>query len=205
MVQLEIPDNKPVLIYASYRTGSTALCDELAMLLEYQNFDEAYHPHERFQDRYKDFVEYKEQNTNYILKIMPDQITEDNKQDVKKVFDSAYKIRLYRHDSVKQIASWYVSEITGFWHQTATKQMPPDAVRLDKDFMLKCCDKILWNNQQIEKMPSILFDADLQFEGLKLSNSLYQPRNRPENYEKVIQLVRETLPLSGKDRNKGSK
>jgi len=197
MVQMEIPDDKPVLIYTSYRTGSTALCDELATQLGYKNFDEAYHPHERFQDRYREFAGYKQSNTNYILKLMPDQITENNKEDVKAVFDGAYKIRLYRHDFVKQIASWYVSMITDFWHQTADEQMSTDAVRLDKDFMLECCHRILWNNQQIEKMPATSFDADLQFEGMELSNSQYQPRNQPDNYAEVIQLAEATLLDSG--------
>ena len=193
MVQMEIPDDKPVLLYTSYRTGSTALCDELATQLNYKNFDEVWHPEKKFQDRYNQWQQYKQDSGQYVIKLMPDQIREDNKDEVAETFHNCYKIRLVRHDFVKQIASWYLATGTDIWHQTEEQQVPTQKVPLIEEWMHKCCNRILWNNQQLTNMPDNIFDADLQFEGMQLEHTKYQPRNRVENYDDVVQFVETVL------------
>ena len=193
MAQLDIPDDKPVLIYTSYRTGSTALADSIATQTNRKNFDEAYHP-TLFLERHEEYMEYKKTNTDFVLKIMPDQITEANKDDVGAMFAQCYRIRLVRQDIVAQIASWYISEVTDFWHQTEHKQMTVDLVPINEEFMLSCCHRILWNNDQVAGFPAEAFDVNINYENIPGGiYSQYQPRNRPNNYEEILQLVEQTL------------
>ena len=193
MAQLDIPDHKPVLIYTSYRTGSTALCDTIASQLNRKNFDEAYHP-TLFPERHREYMHYKKTNTDFVLKIMPDQITEANKDDIGTMFEQCYRIRLVRQDIVAQIASWYVSMVTDFWHQTEHKQMAVDTVPINEEFMLSCCHRILWNNDQVASFPAEAFDANITYENIPGGiHSQYRPRNRSNNYEEILQLVEQTL------------
>ena len=193
MAHLDIPDDKPVLIYTSYRTGSTPLCDTIASQLGRKNFDEAYH-HTLFLERHEEYMEYKKTNIDFVFKIMPDQITEDNKEDVGAMFAQCYRIRLVRQDIVSQIASWYISVVTDFWHQTNEKQMTQSTVPINKEYILSCCHRILWNNEQVANFPAEVFDVNINYENIPGGiYSTYQPRNRPDNYDEILQLVEQTL------------
>lgn len=193
MSQINIPEDKPVLIFTSYRTGSTALCDTISTQLNRRNFDEAYHP-TLFPERHKDYMEYKKDHSDFVFKIMPDQITEENKQDISEMFERCYKIKLVRHNIIAQIASWYVSMVTDFWHQTEDNKMNVNQVPISEEFMLICCNRILWNNQIVANLPDEGFDIEIVYESFDGGiESKYQPRNRPDNYDEILQLVEKTL------------
>ena len=43
-MNLNVSDDKTILVFANYRTGSTALCDWLSKKTGLVNYDEAFHP-----------------------------------------------------------------------------------------------------------------------------------------------------------------
>lgn len=184
------------MVYTSYRTGSTALCDNLSTQTGYKNFDEAYHPNQeqkKFRDRYNEFVEYKKHKSTFVWKLMPDQIRTNNKDDIFTTWNRSYRIKLIRNDIIGQIASWYTCALTDFWHQTASEKMPRHSLRIDPNIMLACCQRILWNNHQLNKLPENKFHQILAYEDLENIDSVYEPRNRPENYDEILECVEHTL------------
>jgi len=197
MLALNVPDNCPVMIFAAYRTGSTALCDVVANNLRYKNFNEGYHGTE-FQDLVQEFQEYKKFHNTFVCKIMCDQINDNNKLDVCKTLNESHKIRLLRRNTVYQICSWYISIYTDFCHQTAENQFDYTEITLDTDLMESCCHRVLWNNHHLENIDDNAFDNNLYYEDLLLDNSKYQCQNKPKNYTDIVNLTKQTLLSSKK-------
>ena len=196
-----IPSDQPVLVFTSYRTGSTALCNQIANNLNYRNFDETYHP-TLFQERRQEFVEYKKHNSDFVWKLMPDQITSDNHSDIIETWQQCYAFKLTRRDNVAQIASWYISHATDKWHQVDdhlltsdnvwhenTETLAGKTVPVDDTLLDYCIKSILTINQLVDQLPDQSYDQHLIYEDLSLKDSEYVPRSRPENYPEIIKRI----------------
>lgn len=197
MFVLDVPNDCPVMIFAVYRSGSTALCDTIANKLHYKNFHESYHGTE-FQNLVKEFQEYKKNHNSFVCKIFADQINNNNKLDICNTLNKSYKIRLLRRNLVHQICSWYISVYTNFFHQTAENQFDHKEIKLDFEFMESCCHRILWNNCYLQSVDNIAFNSTLYYEDLQLDTSKYQCLNKPDNYRDILNLVKHTLLNSNK-------
>ena len=200
MIEFTIPHNKPVLIYSSYRSGSTALGDFLSTKLNYKYFGEPYHWNADVRAKYCDFFDYKNKNTNYIWKLFPDHMPTivKQKEECLHSWSNSYVIKLSRRDRAKQITSWIYSMKTGIWNDTQSVQIP--SVSIDDDFIKYCVDKQLLNFDVLDSLPNNAYHVELYYEDILdiLAKSNYKPTGKPKNYDDVLEKVTQLIKLKGK-------
>lgn len=127
MLRINVPENTSIVVYANYRTGSTALCDMLAKEFNLKNYDELFHPLGLHKINL-DIIQHP-----CIFKIMPDH---EIPHSIKSLVDNSYKIGITRRSVVQQIASFYISTRTGKWHyekKELTKNIKNYNVTLNQD------------------------------------------------------------------------
>lgn len=196
-----VPADKPILVFCSYRTGSTALCNQLANQLDYRNFDEAYHP-TLFRKRQTEFLSYKQNSNSYVWKLMPDQITADNHSDIVDTWQKSFVIKLTRRDTVAQIASWYISHLTDNWHQVKNhaaqnqnvwhknqSDLSELVVPVDGELLNRSISSLLAINNLVDKLPPESYNLHLEYEDISLQHSEYVPRAKPKNYRELTETI----------------
>jgi LPS sulfotransferase NodH len=191
-MNLTIPENKSVVIFTSYRTGSTALCDYISKKYKLTNFDEVFHG--MVPDRTKRFLDYK---GNYVIKIMPDQITDRYGSFkygslLKKIVNESFIIKLTRADVVKQIASFYICCETDKWHYKVPELISDYKINIhNTDYPF---DYIMSNNRQLENL-EYCYDLVLTYEDLEITNTDYKIYNKPTNYTELIEMITKKYEL----------
>jgi LPS sulfotransferase NodH len=186
-MNLNIPFGKSVVIFASYRTGSTALCDFISKKYKLVNFDEVFH--DMVPERTTRFLNYK---GNYVIKIMPDQLTEENNSLLKTIIDNSFIIKLTRADVIKQIASFYICCETRKWHYKVPELTSNYKINVyNNDYPF---DYIISNNQQLKNL-KYHCDLELTYEDLEITNTDYKIYNKPANYVELIEMVTEKYEL----------
>ena len=175
---LNIPFGKSVVIFASYRTGSTALCDYISKKYKLANFDEVFH--DNVPERTARFLDYK---GNYVIKIMPNQITDKYSSLLKKIVDDSFLIKLTRTDVIKQIASFYICCETDKWHYKV--------LELTSDYPF---DFIISINRQLENL-GYCYDLSLAYEDLEITNTEYKIYNKPTNYIELLEMITKKYEL----------
>ena len=113
----DLPPNKPILVIANYRTGSTALCNLIAKQTGYINLDEHFHP--KFNRSYKS---WRDKLT--VIKIQPDHQVPPHHWN--ELLDKSYVIGITRRDIVEQIASFYLCHKTQIWHEKQSSDLVDD-------------------------------------------------------------------------------
>jgi predicted DNA-binding ArsR family transcriptional regulator len=129
--------SSPIIIVANYRTGSTALLDHIRNSTGLRAFSEPCLRIEdpdrsadvyRIIDNQKNDLEY-EFVTEYLAKGRTDYCLKFIAHDwckhgiyVACMEAPGYKIRLYRENKIKQIASFYIAHMTSIWHQSNQKE-----------------------------------------------------------------------------------
>lgn len=185
-----IPEKTPVLVFSSYRTGSTALCDNIARQNSLQNFDEALHPleHPFLIARKKRFFDcLNSGDTKFVIKLMPDHITEAYQPLVDRLSHSAYLIRITRRSVIEQIASFYIATTMNIWHQTQRSQTRDYDVPIDKTRLQNAKTRIVKTNQDLAAMP-YGYHLDLAYEDISFDTQ-FMVYKKPGNYEALLNEV----------------
>ena len=108
-----------------------------------------------------------------------------------------YKIKLQRRDKIAQIASHYVSCVSGIWHsanpaERGERFAPPIYIN-DIDFSI---DLIL-NNEKIFATLDAKFDQELYYEDLNLESDKWVKLNAPDNYDEICSVIKHRLQQRG--------
>ena len=192
MINIDLPDNKSVIVFSSFRTRSTALCDWIAQEKGLTNFDEAFINVERAMS----FVNFINRSSgNFVAKVMcsTQQYTPEIRQFLQPLLDQCTLIRLQRQNVFAQITSFYIAAITEQWHfvkkytgrypllaqDCFTGEIPMDAVELRKAAI-----SILTTNQQLRKINTRL-DLELVSEDLGVLPSNFQLMPTPANLNQL--------------------
>lgn len=178
--------DRPIAVLASYRTGSTALCDWLSRDFKYANFDEAFHP--AMPHRESKFL-LSRNRQHWVVKIMGDQICDRNQQVIDSVIKQSFVIRLARKDIVSQIASYYVSSLKQVWHYQNQDYREPYTIDIDHNLIESMTGYIIKVNNIVENL-AYPIDLDLWYEDLGVMDSMYVRYNRPSNYDQLLIAVR---------------
>ena len=103
-----IPDDKAILICASYRTGSSALLALIQQQTGLPALGEPFHWIREENTYIKDYL-----GKPCLLKIMPNHDIDDEVKQI--LFDTSFKIGIYRRDVIAQGFSFFVAQRTDVW------------------------------------------------------------------------------------------
>lgn len=179
---LDLSTTQSIVVFANYRTGSTALCDMLAQKFHLENYDEAFHR-----------IMQKKVTVSrpFIVKIMPDQTIPEYFQDL---LHDVYKIGLSRKSIRNQIASLYLCDISNVWHYKKKQSKTPWIVKVDQ---LKIEDNVRYIFEMKHLYDQCLIKKDLEFfyEDIEkvFAQSQYQVYSKPENYDQLLNVVDEKI------------
>lgn len=181
MIDIDLPDNKSIVVFSSFRTRSTALCDWLAQQKGLTNFDEAFIN----VGQAMAFVNFAKRTPNkFIIKIMcnADQYIPEIQHFMKPMLDQCTVIRLRRQDVFAQIKSFYIAATSDHWHFVKQKQglhpfLPEDAfvrnIAIDSAQLRNAAISILTANRRLN-IVKVKFDLELVSESLGVLPSNYQ-------------------------------
>ncbi len=187
---LKAIDNRPIVIFANYRTGSTALCEAISYTLGYKNFAEAFHTVPET-GNIQGIAEYSANHSNYVFKVMPNQYTKHSEQ-IDKMSHKCYRIGLRREDTVAQAASLYIARATEQWHQTVNNPASTQSIEVDSLMMKICCYETLMMNHNLSTIENI--DLELTTEQLgTIKNPTYEVRDKPANHQEILELARDMI------------
>lgn len=186
---------KPIVIVANYRTGSTTYSNVIANQYNLVNFPEPHYQPEHFKQLSTMVLESK---SNFVLKIMPDQIKKN--LIYQQVLDlDCYKIKLTRENKVEQIVSHYIARLTNKWNSSnpATRGQVYH-IPIMKVELTKVIEYILEMDQHLDRL-SINFDQELTYESIlesiKNTNFGGLPKKLipPSNYEELKQYTTQLM------------
>ena len=185
---LEFPTNKTILVLASYRTGSTALCNLISKKTGLLNCDELFHP------EYDPKLYEQYQNQNIVVKIMPDQVpTLYWKELIKKSF----VIGISRLPIQEQIASFYLAHRTKHWHFKKSNNNEHDYTidieRFDLEDQIRYILKMNDIYQQ-QFVPHVTMEIKYETIKSELDESDYVTYIKPVNYKELLTTIDTLLP-----------
>lgn len=192
MINIDVPDNRSVIVFSSFRTRSTALCDWIAQQKDLTNFDEAFVNVSRAMS-FVNFVNNK--SGNFIIKVMcnTNQYTPEIKRFLQPLLDQCTVIRLHRRDVFAQIVSFYSAVVSNRWHyvKTCTSTHLPLPEHLldvetpvDTTELKKAAISILTANQRLYNIKSRI-DHEVESEDLGVLPSNYQMIPAPANRDQL--------------------
>jgi hypothetical protein len=189
-MNLVIPENKSVVIFTSYRTGSTALCDYISKKYKLVNFDEVLHVD--FSKRLENFKAFLTSHNKFVIKIMPDQITNSNIEFINQLVTDSFLIKLERKNIIEQITSFYLCCETGNWHFTKFNNMQEYTVEIKPenfDYLIKY---ILNNNKNLNKL-DYQYHLKLYYEDINNIDSQYRIYQKPSNHLALTNAIKQKL------------
>ena len=181
MINIDLPDNKSIIVFSSFRTRSTALCDWIAQEKGLTNFDEAF----VYVERAISFVNFINRSSgNFVAKVMcsPHQYTPDTQQFLKPLLNQCTLIRLHRRNVFAQITSFYIAAVTNQWHfvKKYTYRHPllsqdcfTGEIPIDTAELRNAAISILTTNQRLQAI-NTRFDLELVSEDLGVLPSNFQ-------------------------------
>lgn len=186
--------DRSIIVYTSYRTGSTALCDYLGRILDAENFDEAFHPNHPHRPNVRNqFREHLENNNRrFVVKIMGSHINGQNKEEIDAIWEKCFVIRLARRDLAEQAVSMAISGHTRRWHVKEGEQVGEYHADIQSAMLKKHVQDIRRHAELIATTERRI-DADVWYEDLDLRGSNYIPRRRPDNYQELLRAARRML------------
>lgn len=155
-------NKRPIVIVASARSGSSAYCRYINKFYNIKGCQEPSRTLEEFES-FKKYI--KSGNTDYVLKIISDQI--ENNQLYQSILDSdCYKIKLTRENKIEQIASHYIGYSTNIWNSENKYARGKEyTVDIDTD-LINSIIKIVIANDKLFDILNINFDKELTYEEL---------------------------------------
>ena len=181
MIDIDLPDSKSIIVFSSFRTRSTALCDWIAQEKGLTNFDEAF----LYVERAISFVNFINRSPgNFVAKVMcsPHQYTPAIQQFLKPLLNQCTLIRLHRRNVFAQITSFYIASVTNQWHfvKKYTGRYPLLAqdcftgeIPIDIAELKNAAISILTTNQRLQAI-NTRFDLELVSEDLGVLPSNFQ-------------------------------
>ena len=178
-MNFNIPTDKTILVFANYRTGSTAFCDWLSKKVGLINYDEAFHPFSQQK------IDYK--NNKCIIKIMPGHTLPMDFDDLVK---KSFVIGIQRRSLIEQIASFYICDKTRHWHQHKNERTYKYQIEIDMLGIEDQISYILEMQEDYKKLP-YLKDLEIYYEdiGGLLNESKYAESPKPSNYNELLSTV----------------
>lgn len=192
MINIDLPDNKSIIVFSSFRTRSTALCDWIAQEKGLTNFDEAFINVERAMS----FVNFINRTSGkFVVKVMcsTQQYTPEIRRFLQPLLDQCTLIRLHRRNVFTQITSFYIAAITQQWHfvKKYTYRHPllsqdcfTGEIPIDTAELRNAAISILATNQRLQEI-NTRFDLELVSEDLGVLPSNYQVIPPPTNLDQV--------------------
>lgn len=195
---------RSIMVVATYRSGSTALCDYIAKQTGLLNCDEVFHPADAvcLYERVKD--------QRMVFKIMPDHKFEKYWTEL---VDTCYVVGLSRKNIVEQIASLCLASQRRTWHYVKENTLQPNILNnpthtpfpvlsadvnytadLDIENIENQCRYILDMYNKFNTLREH-FDTDLVYEDIQtdLAASDYVPYPKPDNYQELISVITHAL------------
>lgn len=192
MINIDVPNNRSVVVFSSFRTRSTALCDWIAQQKGLTNFDEAFIN----VSRAISFVNFINNNSgNFVIKVMcnTNQYTPEIQRFLQPLLDQCTIIRLRRQDVFAQITSFYIAATTERWHhvkkpmghhQKFPHEQFIESVPVDLVELKKAAVSILTANQRLQNLKAHV-DLELESEDLGVLPSNYQLIPPPANQNQL--------------------
>jgi len=179
--------NKPIVILANYRTGSSVLAKKIALEHNIPCFPEPTITKERKEDFLKHYSTTKE----YVVKFMPDQI--DTFAPYKELIDSnCYKIKIIRKNTAEQIASYYIAKIRDKWWTTEEESETNYFVPIDKEILNQSVEQILAVNQMLASYTEV--DEEIVYEDLGILTGLDRKISmKPANLKQLLTIIERKL------------
>jgi hypothetical protein len=177
----------PAVILANYRTGSSPLCQGLAL----ENSVIAFVEPSITTERTAEFLKCYTTTDQYIVKFMPDQV--DNFTHYQELLASdCYKIKLTRKDKAAQIASYYIASIRDKWWTTKTEESKNYFVPIMHDKILHCITHIKQVDSMLESFEN--FDIELYYEDIGIIEDIDRVHSRkPANFNHLVNIIKEKL------------
>lgn len=152
--------NKPILVFANYRTGSTVLGNYIARTKNILNFPEL------FNINSTNLLE-KAQNTttNFMCSIMPDHL--DQFQHSFLDNDNNYKIKLTRNDKIAQITSLYIAGQLHKYHCCIDDNIPPYYLSIDNN-IIDMQINIINDGDRLSELFPIKYDITIDYSEIEL-------------------------------------
>ena len=177
----------PALILANYRTGSSPLCQSLALENSVSEFVEP----SITQERIDEFMKYYTTTDQYIVKFMPDQV--DSFTPYQELLNSdCYKIKLTRKDKIEQIASYYIASIRDKWWTTKTEESKNYFVPIMHDKILHCITHIQQVDSMLESFNN--FDIELYYEDIGIIEGIDRVHShKPANFQHLLNIIKGKL------------
>ncbi len=176
--------SKNIVVLASYRTGSTALCDVLSKTHKVINLDEYFH--------YKKYIRYTHKgfpyNEGYVIKIMPDQVIEPL---FSQLIKQSEVYGIYRKNIVEQIASYYiVMKNIKKWHNKKGDKLTDDyEIEYDVKELKRVMNQVPFYNRLYQEQFKHLCHKEFAYEDIRgnlLKSSSYDVYKKPTNYDFLI-------------------
>lgn len=182
-------ENRPIIILANYRTGSSALCWSIASINNIKSFGE---PFTAFEDRSSQFIEQYYKNNEYVLKFMADQI--DLFKPYQELLKSnCYKIKLTRENKIDQMASCYIASIRNVWRTLDSDIKKDYEIPIYKD-RIKDVVRSLRRVDHILDTIDIKFDMELTYEQLGTINHTNRVKtHQPINIKKIKKCIKREM------------
>ena len=192
MINIDVPGNRSVIVFSSFRTRSTALCDWIAQQKGLTNFDEAF-LNVRRTISFVNFV--NNQSGNFVIKVMcnTNQYTPEIQQFLQPLLNQCTIIRLRRQDVGAQIISFYIAAVNDRWHWAkkpmSTHLLLPEHLLdvetpVDTVELKKAAISILTANQRLQAINAQI-DLELESEDFGVLPSNYQVMPRPTNLDQL--------------------
>jgi hypothetical protein len=177
----------PALILANYRTGSSPLCQGLAL----ENAVTAFVEPSITTERTAEFLKSYTTTDRYIVKFMPDQVEQFTPYQELLASD-CYKIKLTRKDTVSQIASYYIASVRDKWWTTEIEESKNYFVPIMKEKIDQCIAHI----QQVDLMLASFknYDTEIHYEDIGIIEDIDRVHSRkPSNFGHLVNIIKERL------------
>ena len=178
-----IPTGQSVIIFSTYRSGSTAICDYIATKYNLKNYDENLYGTPYLRN------EFQETNDPYIIKVIVDQLNDESyNKFIQPIIESSYLIRLKRNDVFSQIISWYIANQTRNFHYTVDSPVNDYTVEINLDLLKQLGSTILNSNYLLSKLTCNI-DQELIYENFGVIDSNFIPYHPPANKHDLIEAL----------------
>ena len=193
----------PCVIIAAPRTGSNVLAASISTDLEPYQWHIPHQPdlgHRCFYEPnespsiwavYQSAIAHHD--TQFVVKIMSDQTSL-----YRDILDKdSFKIRLYRKDTVGQIASFYIADQRDQWYHRSWDVQDQYSIDIKMPELAQAADIIIHSNIRLEHT-DMKFDITLSYESLGDMHNAYHARTRrPDNLAQLRSAIAELLDIRG--------
>jgi hypothetical protein len=180
----------PIIIFASPRSGSTALGHHVASLYP----ELTYYNEPNFDvEEMKKFMNTHHKN-NYILKLLGSSLNLYPSEIVAKIFsDEVFKIKITRKNVIDQIASHYVAAHRNLWDYKDVDEiicgnLASNNIEIELGKVRRSIECIKYDNNIISK---IITDLEFYYEDFIEFKSPTKRTPLPANYSVVIETVKQ--------------